>query len=345
MKMNNNYEISISSPVNSLQDYYLIFQINDKKYAINIKNIIEVIKLEQIHIPENTPLGIIGYINYNNKSLNVIDLYSLLGFEIPKLSVNNQLIIISFEDEFFTINTDKIFTVKYIPNSDIEPFPYESDYSLVKEIYNNQDDSVHIINIANVKKLIELNKSKAIYKNYSDLLPTDEKSLKILQVRSDLNNKHNNSFSFPIHYNSTNQYILFKLSEHNYYLDLKYVKEFVSLKRLNITKLPYTKEFIKGLINIKGDFLVVIDLKNFLNDEKTEIKEGSKIIITQGKNFNIAFLVDEIKYIKNLKDIPNLNYNYNNEYISYEFTEENELYSIINYEKIINDEKIYINQS
>ena len=170
MKMNNNYEISISSPVNSLQDYYLIFQINDKKYAINIKNIIEVIKLEQIHIPENTPLGIIGYINYNNKSLNVIDLYSLLGFEIPKLSVNNQLIIISFEDEFFTINTDKIFTVKYIPNSDIEPFPYESDYSLVKEIYNNQDDSVHIINIANVKKLINQKQFIKIILIYSPLM-------------------------------------------------------------------------------------------------------------------------------------------------------------------------------
>ena len=343
--MNNNYEISVSQPVNNMQDYYIIFEIKNKQYAININNVIEVIKLPQIHIPETTPLGVAGYINYNNCSVNVIDLYPLLGFETPAFSVNNQLIITCFEDLCFAVHTEKIITIKLLENNKIETFPYETDVSIIKEIFHDTNEDIHIINIESIKKIIEINKTKENRINYSELLPKDDKSLEILKVRSDLNKKNAVLFSFPVDYNSVNQYILFNLGKHNYYLDLKYIKEFVSLKRLTITKLPYTKDFIKGLINIKGDFLVVIDLKNFLNDEKTEIKEGSKIIITQGKNFNIALLVDEIKYIKNLKNIPKLNFNYNNEYISYEFMEENELYSIINYEKIINDERIYINQS
>ncbi len=343
--MNNNYEISTSLPANNMKDYYIIFEICGKLYAFNINNIIEVIKLPQIQIPEKTPPGIAGYINYNKSTINVIDLCPLLGFDPQKFSVNNQLIITCYKEYCFAVHTEKIITILNLENTYFEPFPYETDDSLIKEIYHKDNQTIHIINIENIEKVIENNKTKENLINYSKLLPTDEKSLEVFQVRANLNKKHSNSFSFPLDYNFINQYILFKLGNNNYYLDLKYIKEFVSLKRINITKLPYTKDFIKGLINIKGDFLLLIDLKNFLNGEKTEIKEGNKIILTQGRNFNIAFLVDEIRYIKNLKNLPKLNYNYNNEYISNEFMEDDELYSIINFEKIINDEKIYINQN
>ena len=324
--MNKNYEIAVSSPVNNLQEDYIIFEINNNKYAINIKNVTEVINLPQIQIPETTPLGVAGYINYNGININVIDLYSLLGFECPNFSINNQLIIAFYENNFFAIHTENIITIMHFEKNNIKVFPYESEFSLIKEIYTNQNESVHIINPENIKKIIENNKIKGIRKDYSKLLPEDTKSSRILKLRSELNNKHSYSFSFPTDYNNLlNQYIVFKLGNQNYYLDIKYVKEFVSLKRLTITKLPYTQDFIKGLINIKGNFIVVIDLKNFLNNEKNEIKEGSKIIITQGKNFNIAFLVDEIKYIKNLKKFSKVNQNYSNEYILYEFMDENEL--------------------
>ena len=144
--------------------------------------------------------------------------------------------------------------------------------------------------------------------------------------------------------NTINQYILFSLDKSNYYLDLKYVKEFTTLKRLNITKLPYTKEFIKGIINLRGEFLVVVDLEKFLNENSTKQKETTKLIIVEGKNFNIGLLVDDIKYIKDLKNVQKTTmYTGNSKYIYSEFIEEDVLYSILNFEKIINDEKIYIN--
>ena len=113
------------------------------------------------------------------------------------------------------------------------------------------------------------------------------------------------------------------------------------MKRLNITKLPYTQDFIRGIVNIKGEFLLVLDLRKFLNGSSENYEEGAKLIITEGKNFNIALLVDEIKYIKTLKNVqPNIN---SSNYISAEIMEENELNSIINFEKIINDERLFIN--
>ena len=56
-------------------------------------------------------------------------------------------------------------------------------------------------------------------------------------------------------------------------------------------------------------------------------------------------MVDDIKLIRNLKDIEYTDTNISNSspYITSEFMEGNELYSILNFEKIINDERIYIN--
>jgi purine-binding chemotaxis protein CheW len=152
-------------------------------------------------------------------------------------------------------------------------------------------------------------------------------------------------FTFPLNINTNNQYILFTLDNQNYFLDLKHVKEFTSIKRLNITTLPYTKDYIKGIINLKGDFLIVIDLKRFLNNETSQLAEGSKLIVVLGKNFNIALLVDDIKNIKNLTNnqIRNPEYTGSSEYISNEFVEDGQLYNILNFDKFINDDKLYIN--
>ena len=123
------------------------------------------------------------------------------------------------------------------------------------------------------------------------------------------------------------------------------MKEFTSIKRLKITKLPYTQDFIKGIINLKGDFLVVIDLKRFLNNNSSTLNEGSKLIVVNGKNFNVALLVDDIKYIKNLKNaqITNKTMSRSSDYISGEFVEDDILYSVLNFERFINDERLYIN--
>ena len=164
-----------------------------------------------------------------------------------------------------------------------------------------------------------------------------------MRIRANQQKITQDVFSFPVNLKTINQYILFTLDNQNYYLDLKYVKEFVSVKRLNITKLPYTQDYIRGIVNVKGEFLIVVNLMKFLNNDAADTAEGTKLIIAEGKNYNIAFLVDEIKYIKNLKNLLQSQFNNEKGYITSEFMDEGILYSILNFEKIVNDERLYIN--
>ncbi len=342
--MNNNYPVSLTTKTNNNDTNYIVFSVNKKQYAINIQNVIEVINIPQIEIPSKAPKGITGIFNYNGMIIKTVDLCPFLGFETPDFTINDKLIITIIDDNCFAIHTSSIENITQLDFEYIQAIPFNMENSILKQVYKAEDKSINIIDTEVLNKLITDNHPAESEIDYEKLFPSDEKSKQILNLRVQNNKSVQEIFSFPVNLSSANQYILFTLDNNNYYLDLKYIKEFISIKRLNITKLPYTEDFIKGIINLKGDFLVVLDLKRFLNNDINTIKEGSKLIITEGKNFNIALLVDEIKFIKNLKNTQSMGiYGKTPPYISSEFMENDELYSIINIEKIINDERIYIN--
>ncbi len=343
--MNNNYAITSRTFEKEKFNHYIVFELKGNQYAIDIHNVIEVINIPQIDIPQNTPEGIIGIFNYNGAMIKVVDICPILGFEPNNFSINNQLIIVFTKDTYYAIHTEKIINIVQGDYTKIQCIPYNVNNSILKEVYKTDDNSINIIDTNKIEEIVSQKETNTSKINYKELFPKDDKSQQILNIRAEINRKAQEIFSFPVTIDTLNQYILFELDKQNYYLDIKNVKEFISLKRLNITKLPYTQDFIKGIINLKGDFLVVVDLKKFLNNDRDGAKEGSKLIIVESSNFNLALLVDEIKFIKNLKNINLSETTSSNSlpYISHEFMEEGELYSILNFEKIINDERLYIN--
>lgn len=339
----NNYALTQTVNIKNANNYYIVFYLNERQYAINIQNVLEVINIPQIETPIIAPESIIGMFNYNGQMIKAVDICPFLGFETSNFAINHQLIITIIEDVCFAIHTEKIINIQQLDDKNIQDLPFNIENSILNKVYKSDAASINIIDIETLNKLINREHQKESKINYSNLFPNDEKSQQILEIRAQQNKKVQEIFSFPFNLNTINQYILFTLDKSNYYLDLKHIKEFTSLKRLNITKLPYTKEYIKGIVNLKGDFLVVIDLKKFLNNEAPSSTESSKLIVVEGKDFNVAFVVDDIKYIKDLKNVQKTNmYSANSKYIYSEFIEEDILYNILNFEKIINDERMYI---
>ena len=59
--------------------------------------------------------------------------------------------------------------------------------------------------------------------------------------------------------NETVQYLTFKLAEETFALDVAKVREILELS--NITKVPQTPDFMRGVINLRGSVVPVIDLR------------------------------------------------------------------------------------
>jgi purine-binding chemotaxis protein CheW len=79
--------------------------------------------------------------------------------------------------------------------------------------------------------------------------------------------------------NETTQYLTFKLDEEVFALDITKVREVLDLT--TITKVPKTPEFMRGVINLRGSVVPVVDLRLKFGMTPTERTVNTCIIITE----------------------------------------------------------------
>ncbi len=94
--------------------------------------------------------------------------------------------------------------------------------------------------------------------------------------------------------NDADQYLTFRLDNETYGLGIKKVREV--LESTAITRVPRMPEFMRGIINLRGGVLPVVDLRLKLGMTKTENSEDTCIIIIE------LMMDDEITLVGALAD-------------------------------------------
>jgi purine-binding chemotaxis protein CheW len=84
--------------------------------------------------------------------------------------------------------------------------------------------------------------------------------------------------------------IVFALGNEEYGIEVDKVK---TIERLSpITRVPKTAAFIKGVINLRGVVVPVIDLRGRFNLSETTPTENSRIIVVAVADIEVGFIVD-----------------------------------------------------
>jgi len=106
---------------------------------------------------------------------------------------------------------------------------------------------------------------------------------------------------------SNKQFLTFRLAEEQYGLDVLQVREVLEVPR--ITKVPRMPDFLKGVINIRGSVLSVIDLRTKLGLAEIERSIHSRVIIIEidfgNEQLSVGILVDSVQEVLdiNLADV------------------------------------------
>jgi len=92
------------------------------------------------------------------------------------------------------------------------------------------------------------------------------------------------------------QVVEFLLGDEHFAIDLFDVKEVVEYT--TITKLPNSQEYIRGIIDLRGEITTIVDLKHRLNIARNAeaVAESSRIIVLDTKitGTKIGILVDDV---------------------------------------------------
>lgn len=84
--------------------------------------------------------------------------------------------------------------------------------------------------------------------------------------------------------------IVFALGEEQYGIEVDKVRTIERM--MPITRVPKTPAFIKGVINLRGVVIPVIDLRGRFSLTETEATENSRIIIVAANDLEVGFIVD-----------------------------------------------------
>lgn len=337
--MMNNLEL-LNENSNIQKNIY--FTIGDNKYALPLLNVLEVMELPKLDYPQKLPSNIIGLLKFNNIILNVLDIRFYLDMEIKPYDVDNKLIVAKTDETLFGIIADKIDDIYDFENSKIERLPYADNNQIVDYVYRINNDTVSILNVYALEKIIRNGFEDKGF-DIKSLFPSDEISTDILQKRAiNLYGKLNLVSAVDVF--SDNKFVAFSLNNTVYCMNLKYVKEFTN--NSNMIPLPCSPDYIEGLMTIRGDFVTVLNLKKFLNLTNTEYSGKTKVIIINSNDFKLGILVDDIYEIFNIPEekITVRNINSENTFVNSEFIDGNTVKPILNIEKILSDEKLYIEE-
>ncbi len=139
------------------------------------------------------------------------------------------------------------------------------------------------------------------------------------------------------------QYIVIKIDNEQYGIDIKYIDNIVRMQK--ITRVPKVQRYFKGVINLRGEVIPVMDLRVKFNMEKMEETKDTRIIILKlDKQSTVGIIVDAVREVVSLKETDMEKVTTNaadsrTQYISMIGKHENELISIINIISLVSEEK------
>lgn len=98
------------------------------------------------------------------------------------------------------------------------------------------------------------------------------------------------------------KYMSFKLAEETYGLGILRVREIIGM--MDITRVPRSPRFVRGVINLRGKVIPVIDLRLKFEMPATVIGDQTVIIVVQcddgDRTLTMGILVDEVLEVLNV---------------------------------------------
>ena len=284
--------MSINNYIEQKKNTHLYFQIGDNKYAINSDNILEIMKLPALDYPQKLPNNIVGLLKYNNFVINVVDIRFYLNIDVTPYNTHNELLIVRTDEVIYGIITDKVIGILPFDTALVDAIPFVDNKMVIDSLYKYNDETIFIINIYAIENLLKEHDNKWADVDILSLFPQDEYSKNIMAKRNlALINKAGLKLaSGELHVK--NKYISFNLNEGLYCIALDYVKEV--LKDTSITNVPGTPDFIEGIMNLRGDYITVINLKKFLNLDSSHIQDKKPVVIIKCNELKLALLIDKI---------------------------------------------------
>ncbi|MDF2484975.1 MAG: CheW protein [Herbinix sp.] len=139
------------------------------------------------------------------------------------------------------------------------------------------------------------------------------------------------------------RYLTFVLGNECYGIEIKYVTEIIGMQV--ITVMPEIPEYVKGIINLRGIIIPVIDVRTRFKKEPKDYNDRTCVVVVDIKGLSIGLIVDSVAEVltipeKDIVDPPQMNRGAYNRYIKKIGKVGNEVKLLLDCEKLLTESEI-----
>jgi purine-binding chemotaxis protein CheW len=91
------------------------------------------------------------------------------------------------------------------------------------------------------------------------------------------------------------KYLTFELASEEYGLEILKVREIIGM--MDITAVPRTPEYVKGVVNLRGKVIPVIDLRLKFGMKEADVTDETCIIVVDVDGIEMGIIVDKVSEV------------------------------------------------
>ena len=245
------------------------FTIIEKEYALEIKNVSRVIRMKEITSIPQAPDFVEGVIIWHGKVMPLISLHKKFGLGEQGLNKLKRIIITKVHGHYIGIIVDQVTDVLNLEAANLEP-----PGALLGE-------ATYLIGVGKIgKRLILLMDIEKL------LSPQERSSIDKIIIESEDEQIEEKVAK------DTLRVLAFSLNKENYCIETTEAKEVFTPGI--VTHVPNAASFVKGVTNLHGAIIPLIDIRPFLGLAGGEVTQTSKVIISEIKDGLVGIVVDKI---------------------------------------------------
>lgn len=96
------------------------------------------------------------------------------------------------------------------------------------------------------------------------------------------------------------KYMTFKSGSEYFGLGIQYVQQIIQYQ--SITRIPETEDYIKGLINLRGKIIPVVDVRTRFRQGECEYNDKTCILVINVKSTTVGLIVEQIAEVVQLSE-------------------------------------------
>ena len=157
------------------------------------------------------------------------------------------------------------------------------------------------------------------------------------------NNESNVAKQHAAHAALAGKYLTFMLGKEYYGIAVLKIREIIRM--LEVTPVPQMPEFVRGVVNLRGKIIPVVDLRMRFHLAKAETNERTCIVVVQvelesGEKTQMGMVVDAVEEVVNIaaadiEEAPNFGSQLQSDYILAMAKIKGKVKSLLNIDKVV----------